>query len=187
MLAPDADLDKREGLGALNFLVMDDLPMREEGEPVDPASVLVLPLALDLPVFPHFEPNPEDPFLRKVQESGHKWVVVTDEAESPRLVLDADGFLREAVFGSATPDPYRFCHRPIVVTDGSTPLGNIVRQLRVEPETSDDDVIDEDLVLLWGDERRIVTGADLLGRLLRGIVSRRTLAGPAAAGAALRP
>lgn len=33
-----------------------------------------------------------------------------------------------------------------------------------------DDVIDEDLVLVWECEvRRIITGADLLGRLLRGI------------------
>ena len=28
-------------------------------------------------------------------------------------------------------------------------------------------------VILWGEDRRIVTGADLLGRLLRGIVSRQ--------------
>jgi CBS domain containing-hemolysin-like protein len=173
MLAPDADLEKREGLGALNFLVMDDLPMREEGEPIHPASVLELPLALDLPVFPPFGTSPDDPFLRKVQESGHKWVVVTDTNANPRLVLDADGFLREAVFAAAPPDPYQYCHRPIIVTDGTTPLGRVVRQLRVEPENVDDDVIDQDLVLLWGEERRIMTGADLLGRLLRGIVSRR--------------
>ena len=178
MLSPDADLDKREGLGALNFLVMDDLPMREEGEMIDPKSVLELPLALDLPVFPQFETSPDDPFLRKVQESGHKWVVVTDSEENPRLVLDADGFLREAVFATTPPDPYRYCHRPIIVSDGATPLGRVVRQLRVEPEDTDDDVIDHDLVLLWDNERRILTGADLLGRLLRGIVSRRPSTAP---------
>jgi CBS domain containing-hemolysin-like protein len=33
MLSDDADLDHREGLGALNFLVLDDLPIREEGGP----------------------------------------------------------------------------------------------------------------------------------------------------------
>ena len=177
MLAPDADLDRREGLGALNFLVMDDLPVAQEGEPIDPASVLELPLALDLPVFPYFEATPDDPFLRRVERSGHKWVVITDAEENPRLVLDADGFLRDAVFGENTPDPYRYCHRPIVVTDGATPLGRVVRQLRVEPENVEDDVIDQDLVLLWGAERRIVTGADLLGRLLRGIVARRNVPG----------
>jgi metal transporter CNNM len=31
-------------------------------------------------------------------------------------------------------------------------------------------VVDEDLILLWTDaEKRIITGADILGRLLRGI------------------
>jgi hypothetical protein len=31
-----------------------------------------------------------------------------------------------------------------------------------------DDVIDHDLILLWADEKRVITGADILGRLLRG-------------------
>ncbi len=36
----------------------------------------------------------------------------------------------------------------------------------------EDDVIDQYLILVWGQQRRIITGADLLGRLLRGIVTR---------------
>jgi metal transporter CNNM len=39
------------------------------------------------------------------------------------------------------------------------------------PEHPDDDVIDNDLILVWGSQRRIITGSDLLGRLLRGIAS----------------
>jgi hypothetical protein len=42
----------------------------------------------------------------------------------------------------------------------------------VSPERPDDDVIDKDLILIWGQQRRIITGADLLGRLLRGISTR---------------
>jgi hypothetical protein len=34
-----------------------------------------------------------------------------------------------------------------------------------------DDVVDNDLILVWGEQKRIITGADLLGRLLRGIVA----------------
>ena len=37
----------------------------------------------------------------------------------------------------------------------------------------DDHVIDRDVILLWGAERRVITGADLLGRLLKGIVRQR--------------
>ena len=42
---------------------------------------------------------------------------------------------------------------------------------KVVPERPDDDVIDNDLILVWGSQRRIITGADLLGRLLRGIAT----------------
>ncbi len=42
-------------------------------------------------------------------------------------------------------------------------------RLRVSPERSGDDVIDEDIILYWGDEKRVITGSDILGRLLRGI------------------
>jgi metal transporter CNNM len=30
-------------------------------------------------------------------------------------------------------------------------------------------VIDADVILVWGAEKRVITGADILGRLLRGI------------------
>lgn len=38
------------------------------------------------------------------------------------------------------------------------------------PLRTGDDVIDEDLILLWGETKKIITGADILGRLHRGIV-----------------
>ena len=172
MLAEDADLDHHEGLGALNFLVLDDLPVAEEGEPVDPRSVIALPLVLDLPVFPPFGSDPHDEFLQRVQASGHKWIVITDTDDHPRVVLDADAFLRDAIYSSAPTEPYVFCHRPLVVENPRTAIGKLIRKLRVEPESEHDDVIDKDIILLWGSEKRIITGADLLGRLLRGIVKR---------------
>jgi len=172
MLSPDSDLGRHEALGAINFFVLDDLPIVEEGEPIDPQSVIALPLALDLPVFPDLEGGADNPFLQRIQASGKKWVIVTDSDDQPRLVLDADSFLREALFSSEPPDPYRFSHRPVVVRDPATQLGAVIRNLRVEARDREDDVIDEDLILLWGDTRRIITGADLLGRLMRGIVRR---------------
>jgi metal transporter CNNM len=47
----------------------------------------------------------------------------------------------------------------------------VIGQLRVSPERAGDDVVDNDLILVWGEQKRIITGADLLGRLLRGIVA----------------
>ena len=54
--------------------------------------------------------------------------------------------------------------------------------MKVKPEHGEDDVIDNDLILVWADEKRVITGADLLGRLLRGIAVRE----PAALRAGLR-
>ena len=43
--------------------------------------------------------------------------------------------------------------------------------LKVVQEHPDDDVIDNDLILVWGSQKSMITGSDLLGRLLRGIAS----------------
>lgn len=51
-------------------------------------------------------------------------------------------------------------------------IGDVIGLMKMKPEHPEDDVIDQDLILVWGRQRRIITGADLLGRLLRGIVMR---------------
>jgi hypothetical protein len=57
-----------------------------------------------------------------------------------------------------------------VVRDPHRPLGQVLRRLTVRPKQPDSDVIDKDLILVWTDEQqRIITGSDLLGRLLRSI------------------
>lgn len=170
--ASDVDIDRIEGLGALNFLDFDDLRISQEGEAVDPKSIIQLPVERIFPIFPSFERNSSDPFMQKIQSSGKKWVIITDEKGEPSLILDADGFLRAALFDAAPLHPYAFCHRPIIVKNPYTKLGNIIWQLKVRPETAEDDVIDHDVILLWGDEKRMITGADILGRLMRGIATR---------------
>ena len=167
--ADEADIDRLEGVGALNFLAIDDLLVVEEGEPVDPQSVISLPLTDNMPVIPDFELSVSDPFLRQVQSSGKKWIIVTDPSGEPHLVLDSDAFLRAALFGGVGVNPYSYCHRPIVVKDMTLPLGKVIGRLKVRPERAEDDVIDEDIILVWGVKKRIITGADILGRLLRGI------------------
>jgi metal transporter CNNM len=79
--------------------------------------------------------------------------------------------LRDALFDELEINPNNYWHRPIVVRDTKKKLGDIIGQMKVVPEHPDDDVIDNDLILVWGEQRRIITGADLLGRLLRGIVA----------------
>lgn len=171
--AEEADIDRLEGLGALNFLAIDDLPVAHEGELLDPDSIIKLPCDRGLPIFPEFKRDRDDPFLQAVQKSGHKWVTIVDSEDSPQVVLDADGFLRAALFDSRDCNPMRYCHRPILVKNESVVLGEVLPRLRVEPQNPEDDVIDKDIILIWAERRRIITGADILGRLLRGIVLRR--------------
>jgi hypothetical protein len=39
-------------------------------------------------------------------------------------------------------------------------LGNIIDRMKVQPERAGDDVIDDDLILVWGSQKRIITGAE---------------------------
>ena len=171
--ASEADIDRIEGLGALNFLAIDDMIISHEGEPVDPKSIISLPLERNFPVFPEFERKASNPFINQIHASGKKWVIITDDADEPQLVLDADGFLRAALIDDKPLQPYVFCHRPIIIKDPYTKLGNVIWRLKVKPETAGDDVIDNDVVVVWSEEKRvIITGADILGRLMRGIATR---------------
>ncbi len=169
--APGADVGRVEGIGALNFLDLDDITVGNEGETVDPRSIIALPIANGRPVLPEFERSPHDPFLRRINASGRKWIIIVDPSDQPQLVLDANHFLRDALFIEDPIDPAGYWHRPIVVTEPATPLGEVIGRMQVRPEHPEDDVIDNDLILVWGKDKRIITGADLLGRLLRGIVT----------------
>lgn len=165
------DVDAVEGLGAMNFLALDDILVADEGEPLDESSVVTLPFregssTIALPDVPG---GLDDAFVQKVNASGHKWVILTDPENEPQIALDADGFLRDVITNGSDAMIAHHCHRPIIVLDPSLPLGRIIGRLQAAGHRSEDDVIDNDVVLLWGEQRRIITGADILGRLLRGI------------------
>ena len=96
-------------------------------------------------------------------------MIVTDPSGEPVFVLDAHHFLRDALFDELDVNPNTYWHRPIVIRDPKARLGDVIGQLRVVPERPEDDVIEHDLILVWHKQRRIITGSDLLGRLLRGI------------------
>jgi hypothetical protein len=165
------EISKLEATGAQNFLDLDDISVCDEGEEIHHQSILSLPLADKRCVLPKFDRVPEDPFLRKVDASGMRWVIVTDPTGDPVFVLDAHHFLRDALFGELDSDPTAYWHRPIVVRDPKARLGDVIGLLKVVPEDANDDVIEHDLILVWHKQRRIITGSDLLGRLLRGIAT----------------
>ncbi|MGB5397945.1 MAG: DUF21 domain-containing protein, partial [Gammaproteobacteria bacterium] len=166
--ADESDVSRLEGIGAMNFLALDDIVVTQEGEYIDPDSIITLSTNNGLPLFPDFERDADAQFLRTVNHSGKKWVIITDEHDQPCMVMNANRFLRDALFGKDKINPYSYCHRPIVVRDATTLLGKVLSQLKVYPKSEIDDVIEDDLILIWSGEKRVITGSDILGRLLHG-------------------
>lgn len=167
-----SEIDRTEGLGAINFLSLDDVLVSKEGEPLNPKSIIPIKHQNGLPVFPKFSKQHHDLFLREINESTEKWVVFIDQKLNPTYIMDADGFLRAAMFDRQPPNPIDYMHEPIIIRDSNMPLGDIIHLLNFTPEHSEDDVVDNDVILLWSDVKHVITGADILGRLLRGIVKK---------------
>jgi metal transporter CNNM len=170
--ASESEVSRVEGLGAINFFLLDDIALRDEGEPLDDQSIISVDSKNGAPIFPVVDSSREDPFIQRLAASGKRWVIIASSGE-PLLAIDASRMMRVAMFTNGPVDPAQFCHPPIVVRDPATTLGAIIPRLVVEPTGAGDDVIDNDVVLLWGEQKRILTGADLLGRLLRGIVRQK--------------
>jgi hypothetical protein len=96
-------------------------------------------------------------------------VIITDLSGRPCRALNAHRFLRDTLFQRRSKDLRSYLHQPILTTDTRTPLGKLIGQLRMRPKHEGNEVIEETVILLWASKRRIVTGDDILGRLLRGI------------------
>ncbi len=168
-----SDIGELEGIGAMNFLHLDDIPVCKEGEIIDPNSIITLPTEDGTLVFPEKADSLDNAFIQTINACEEPWVIIVDGDNQPRLVLDADGLIRD--LSSVRKHTYRYyCHRPIIVTDPNTSLEEIIGRFHVDKTHAEDDVIDDDIVLYWGEnQKRIITGADILGRLLRGIVNER--------------
>ncbi|WP_419656133.1 conserved uncharacterized CBS domain protein, DUF21 [Desulfosarcina variabilis str. Montpellier] len=73
MNAEEAEVDHVEGVGALNFLTIDDLAVIHEGEKIAPESVIRISTKDNgKPVFPAFDNSCSDSFLRQIERSGKK-------------------------------------------------------------------------------------------------------------------
>ena len=153
----------------MNFLALDDLMVSEEGEPVDPLSIIALPHHEGSPEFPEFQPATDDPFIEAVNLSGKKWVIFVDSAGKPSLVLNANDFLRTVLFEQERVNVRQFCHRPVIVDNTQMLLGAVLLRLMSTSSRASEDAIEYDLVLVWAEQKRVITGSDILGRLLRGV------------------
>lgn len=159
-----------EGKGAINFFSLDDQKVMHEGEVLHPESMIRLKEKDGEILFPHFSKKEDDPFVLRLNKSGKKWVVFTGEDNNPALVLDADGFIRSLLYSDTQEAIQDFCHEPFVITNEQANLGQALKRLKGAVEESSDAPIKTDVLLFWNEnDKRIITGADVLGRLLRGI------------------
>ena len=170
----DSEIGTAEGRGALNFLDLDDRFVAKEGTAIDPKSVFGFKTRLDLPVIPEPESEADKIFIEAaLKKNDRKWVIITDKSDTPQLILDAEAYIFNRFAERETIDVYHVCHRPIVVTDPEETVENILPLLHVDAEHRYDRIID-DVILFWTEStKRIITGADILGRLLQGIAQRK--------------
>ncbi|WP_291778487.1 DUF21 domain-containing protein [Cecembia sp.] len=167
----NTELSRLEARGAVNFLRLDDLHAKEEGEELDPLSIISLPFNGTKPVFPEMKKSSKDPFLKQLAISGKKWVIILDEKTGfPRKVINIPSFINAFLLWEKPVNPLDYCHIPLISTDEELPLGKILESWEVKPDAPGDDVIDEDIALLWTvQHKRIISGSDILGRLMRKI------------------
>lgn len=168
MGAVGSDIGEFEGRGAVNFLALDSRRVSEEGEIVDPSSIVDLPVSDGGLAVPQRARSPDDGFFRRVQASGRKWVILTDPDGKPQLLLNADRFLRE-VSSKKDADPRHYCLKPIITDDPQATL----EQLLMNGDLTETNPSKKGLILFWGREKRIIAHADILRRLFEGVLASR--------------
>jgi hypothetical protein len=164
MGASGSDIDTFEGTGAINFLALDSRRVGDEGDIVDPQSVISLPVIDGRLEMPQFDNSPEDGFIQRVQASGRKWVILTDPDGAPHLLLNADRFLR-AVCTQENVDPHDHCVQPVITHDPQATL----EQTLMNANLAENKSTVKGIILLWDTEQRIIAHADVLRRVFEGV------------------
>ena len=165
----DIDIDKVEGTGALNFLRLDDLMVSEEGENLLEQSIINLEFIDGRPVIPSYERGLHDPFIQKIIWHKKKWTILTDAQTKDCYILNSDDFVRELLVNNHGADINNHLFKPVKVSPEMN-VSDAIVALKTGTADTGDHPIKNDVIIIWGESsKRIITGADILARLLRGI------------------
>jgi metal transporter CNNM len=177
-----SEISANEGRGALNFLDLDDRFIIDEGNSINADTIYTMPSKLDLPTLPGPDTDEGREFIKQLNKHPNLRAVILDEYDGkPELIINTTEYLstlyavnQQQENGDVSEiDIYEFCHRPIIVFDSHTTLDDVLGEFVVEANDKNDHVVDRDVVIFWNNEqKRIITGADIFGRLLRGIARR---------------
>jgi hypothetical protein len=144
----------------------------EEGSALAPRSIVRLTavdgrLELLTPGTPGW-----NAFVAQVQASEKRWVVLTDPTGAPRLLLDGNRFLRTALAAAeGNIDPRDYGVEPVVTTNPSDTLEAVLTHAKL----AESDSPGRGVILLWGEQKRIITHSDVLKRLFEGVITPPTL------------
>lgn len=169
----DSEISANEGRGALNFLDLDDREIIDEGSELEPGTIYEFPAKLDLPELPSPSSSEGQELINQLKHHPCMWAVVVGSRGMPQLVINTRDYLSALYAKGEATDIYDYSHRPIVVSSPDVTLDSVLGEFVVEAEDQHDLVVDRDVVLYWTDDlKRIITGADIFGRLLKGIARR---------------
>ncbi len=168
-----SEISANEGRGALNFLDLDDRFVSTEGSVMHPDTIFSFPAQVDLPSLPMANSDEGRELIESLKKFPQMMAVVINEQGVPQLVIKTMEYLSKLYSEGESVDIYSCCYRPVVVSDPKATLDTVLGEFVVEAFDKNDDVVDRDVVLYWTEEeKRIITGADIFGRLLRGIARR---------------
>jgi len=132
MDAHHTEIDHLEGTGAINFFSIDDMKVIHEGEELNPDSIISLKSERGKIIFPKYESSQNDEFIQKINKSGEKWVIFTDEKNDPKLALDTDEFIRSELFCKECNGIEKYCHSPLIVQDDNSNLATIIKKMKTK-------------------------------------------------------
>ena len=165
-----SEISANEGKGALNFLALDDRIISSEGNDIEPSTIYTFPVQLDLPELPQPSTEAGQKFVSALKKHPYLWTVITSDSGIPLLVINTTDYLSSLYAYGDSVNILDSCHRPILVQDDQMTLDTVLGELVVEATDSDDNIVDKDVIIYWSeDNKRIITGADIFGRLLKGI------------------
>ena len=141
----NSEIDDVEGTGAINFLQLDDMKLSQEGEILNPESIIRVSSEKGTIFFPEFEAVAGDPFIQAINQSHEKWVVFTDNDNNPVAVLDADGYLRSILLDKDGIDIKKYCHSPIIYQHIGITIGAIIERLRSNINDDSDKPLKKDV------------------------------------------
>ncbi len=173
----ETEISENEGKGALNFLSLDDKKIAIEGSLVRPETILEFPSDDDgEPVYPDLDSDAGVALLQSLESKPSMYRIIINKDGAPYSVLDTTQFLARYALNGEDSNLNRFSYPPILTYNPQATLDTVLDQFVVEADDYKDNVIDQDVILYWTDtEKRILTGADIFGYLLRGIAKREPM------------